>query len=427
MKSKIAIMLLGICYAFTLRAQSPLADTIAGFPVNYDEALVGQYTLPDPLIFDDGSMVKSKEEWQQKRRPVLWNLFESYQFGKVPENAIQKATCQLMEENRNAKSGQAIRKQIRVYLTEDKQQSITVLYYLPKQAKGKIPLLLHIAFQSNNQAVADSAIGISYVYNKMGERLPAQTQNPQVPLDSLLAAGIGFATFYYGDIEPDYKNAIQKEGIRHDLQHAEDASAMKEGSWGAVAAWSWGTQRIIDCLSEDAEIDPQRIALFGVSRLGKTVLWAGASDPRIKLVIASCSGEGGAALSRRDYGESISHMTDTSRYYYQFAPNRHRFASNPANAPVDAHELIALMAPRPVLLQTGDQDDWSDPKGEYLAAVAASPVYQLYNIEAKLQDFPLSGDTSATFSPLGYYMHAGGHGTIAADWKIFINYLQKFL
>ena len=115
---------------------------------------------------------------------------------------------------------------------------------------------------------------------------------------------------------------------------------------------------------------------MGVSRLGKTVMWAGAHDPRFALVIASCSGEGGAALSRRNYGETIAHLTAPTRYPYQFAANYAKCADHVNEFPVDAHMLVALIAPRPVLLQTGDKDDWSDPKGEFLAAVAAGPVYQ---------------------------------------------------
>jgi hypothetical protein len=425
-KNKTVCTLLGLCYVFIAQAQQQLTDTVAGFPVNYSEAHVGKYNLPDPLVFNDGNAVRTLDGWQQKRRQELLDFFEEYQFGRVPANAITTASWQLIEENRSAKSNKTIRKQVRVYLSDDKTQSINVLYYLPKQVKEKVPLLLHIAFQANNQAAADSAIQAAYIYNKAGERLLAPAQAPQVPLDSLLAAGIGFATFYYGDIEPDYKHAIRKEGIRHHLLAAEEKQR-KPDAWGAIAAWAWGTQRIIDCLSQDPEIDNKRIALFGVSRLGKTALWASASDSRIKLTIASCSGEGGAALSRRDYGESISHMTDTSRYYYQFAPNRHQYANNAATFPVDAHELIALIAPRPLLLQTGDEDYWSDPKGEYLAARAAAPVYELFGSKGLPETFPRSGDTTSTFQPLGYYMHAGGHGTVPSDWNIFIAYLQKFL
>jgi hypothetical protein len=161
--------------------------------------------------------------------------------------------------------------------------------------------------------------------------------------------------------------------------------------------------------------------------LGKTVLWTGAHDERFKLVIASCSGEGGAALSRRNYGESINHMTDTSRYFYQFAPNRHNYSNDPGQSPVDAHMLVALMAPRPVLLQTGDTDYWSDPKGEFLAAVAAEPVYKLFNENGPGTDvMPKPGDQSL-LNTLGFYMHAGGHGTIPSDWPVFITYLKKYL
>ena len=177
----------------------------------------------------------------------------------------------------------------------------------------------------------------------------------------------------------------------------------------------------------DKQIDAKRVALQGTSRLGKTVLWAGAHDPRFKLVIASCSGEGGAALSRRNYGESINHMTDTSRYYYQFGPNRHNYSGDPNQSPVDAHMLVALMAPRPLLLQTGDTDYWSDPKGEFLAAVAAEPVYKLFGKKGPGTDVMPKAGEQTMLNTLGYYMHAGGHGTIPSDWPIFIQYMKKYL
>lgn len=183
----------------------------------------------------------------------------------------------------------------------------------------------------------------------------------------------------------------------------------------------------MDYFETDKQIDAGRIAIEGASRLGKAVLWTGARDTRFKLVIASCSGEGGAALSRRNYGESINHMTDTSRYYYQFAPNRHNYANDPNRSPVDAHMLVALMAPRPLLLQTGDTDYWSDPKGEFLAAVAAEPVYELFGKNGPgTTQMPKAGEQTL-LNTLGYYMHAGGHGTIPSDWPVFITFLKKYL
>ncbi|TWT67763.1 hypothetical protein Pla123a_43220 [Posidoniimonas polymericola] len=168
------------------------------------------------------------------------------------------------------------------------------------------------------------------------------------------------------------------------------------------------------------------MALTGVSRLGKTVLWAGANDQRIAAVIASCSGEGGAALSRRNYGETIAHLASPKRYEYQFAANYGEWAANPDAAPVDAHQLIALMAPRPLLLQTGTEDKWSDPKGEFLAAKAATPVYKLLGesgIEA--EHLPKAGRLIG--GALGYYMHDGGHGMTTDDWGVYLEFLKRHL
>jgi hypothetical protein len=170
-------------------------------------------------------------------------------------------------------------------------------------------------------------------------------------------------------------------------------------------------------------VDARRIAILGVSRLGKTVMWAGAHDTRIAMVIASCSGEGGAALSRRNYGETIAHLTAPTRFPYQFAANYARYAQHVDQFPVDAHMLVALMAPRPVLLQTGDQDGWSDPKGEFLAAVAAEPVYRLLGKQGLgTGKMPAAGE--AIMHDIGYLMHAGGHGTIPSDWEQYLKFME---
>jgi hypothetical protein len=145
------------------------------------------------------------------------------------------------------------------------------------------------------------------------------------------------------------------------------------------------------------------------------------------MIIASVSGESGAALSRRNYGETVAHMTDTSRYYYQFAPNYHSYSNRVDELPFDAHMLISLIAPRPLLLQTGNTDYWSDPKGEFLAAVAAQPVYDLFGIEGPgAHSFPAAGDTTL-LNKLGYYMHDGGHGVLASDYDIFIRFILKYI
>ena len=155
-------------------------------------------------------------------------------------------------------------------------------------------------------------------------------------------------------------------------------------------------------------------------------MWAGAHDQRFAAVIASCSGEGGAALSHRNYGETIAHLTAPTRYPYQFAANYANYGGFPDKAPMDANLLIALIAPRPLLLQTGDTDNWSDPKGEFLAAVAAGPVYKLLGKEDLGTDvWPAA--KQPIFHDLSYYMHDGGHGMVPPDWGIYIEFLKKTL
>jgi hypothetical protein len=262
------------------------------------------------------------------------------------------------------------------------------------------------------------------MWTREGKRIPAMEGRRFGLLDveKFISNGIGVAMIYYGDIEPDFPQGIQY-GIRGQyLQSGKNWPAPDE--WGTISAWSWGLSGVMDYLETDKQIDSKRVALHGVSRLGKTVLWAGAKDERFAMVIASCSGEGGAAISRRQYGETIKHMIDSSRYYYQFCGNRIKYGDDPATCPVDAHLLISLIAPRPILLQTGDTDNWSDPKGEFVAAVAAEPVYKLFEKKGlETNTWPAPG--IPTLNDIGYYMHSGGHGTIATDFDIYLDFIKK--
>jgi len=434
-------------------AQAKPPATVAGFPVNYDESLVGTYTLPDALVLsnarasahagtdgDDprlndpvgqavgrGKKVTDAKTWNNLRRPEILKLFEEQQFGKMPPRPSEMS-FHVFDKGTTAYNGKAVRKQVTIYFTKDtSKHKMDLLIYLPAHAKGPSPLLLLINFSANCSAVDDPEVKQGEIWSREGKKVLATREGRfgKINVDTFVSQGIGIATVYYGDIEPDFKDGY-KYGIRgHYLKPGQSYPADDE--WGAISAWAWGLRRAMDYFETDKQIDAKRIALLGVSRLGKTVLWAGAHDERFKLVIASCSGEGGAALSRRNYGEGINHMTDTSRYFYQFAPNRHKYSNDPNSAPVDAHMLVALMAPRPLLLQTGDTDNWSDPKGEFLAAVAAEPVYKLFNKQGPgTEIFPGAGDQSL-LNTLGYYMHAGGHGIVPSDWAVYISYLKKYL
>ncbi|HEV7330508.1 MAG TPA: hypothetical protein VGN63_05660 [Flavisolibacter sp.] len=404
-----------------LPAQAP--QMVANIPVNYEEAQVGSYILPDPLTLQNGKMVKTIADWETARRPEVLRLFEQIQFGQAPPKPVQ-FSFNVFEKGTPVFNGTAIRKQVTVYFTSDTgNHKMDLLLYLPARQSKPVPLLLTISFSANATVVKDVGVKPGTVW-KNGERVPATTSGfGQVDVEKFIRNGIGYATVYYGDIEPDFKGGI-RYGIRgHYLQPG--ATAVAPNEWGAIAAWSWGLSRAMDYLQTDSDIDSRKIALTGASRLGKTVLWTGARDPRFALVIASISGESGAALSRRNYGETVAHMTDTSRYFYQFAPRYHDYANRVAELPVDGHLLLSLMAPRPLLLQTGSSDCWSDPKGEFLAAKAATPVYRLYGKQGiEREEMPRAGDDTM-LNTLGYYMHEGGHTVLPQDYDIFIRFIQK--
>jgi hypothetical protein len=325
-----------------------------------------------------------------------------------------------------ALNGAAIRKQVTIVFSKEKDASegapkADLVIYLPANARGPVPLLLNIGFTANSATIDDPGIKPGEVWSReKNVRIPA-TVRPQGRLNvaPFLAQGIGVATIYYGDIEPDFAEGFSHGVRKHFLKAGQTQPAADE--WGAIAAWGWGLSRAMDYLETDKGVDAKRVAIVGISRLGKTVLWAGARDTRFAMVIASCSGESGAALSRRTYGETVKHMT--ARFGYQFAANYANYGDRVAELPVDAHMLIASIAPRPLLLQTGDKDFWSDPKGEFLAAVAAGPVYTLLGKEALGTDqMPAAG--TPIFHTLGYVMHDGGHGTIPSDWDLFLKFMQ---
>jgi hypothetical protein len=400
---------------------------VAGIHVNYDEAKVGTYQLPDPLVLADGKPVRDAKTWTEKRRPEIVRLFEENQYGRSPGRP-PGMTFDVFDKGTPAFEGKATRRQVTVHFSPDKKpdKKMDLLVYLPAHSTKPVPFLLQISFSANSNTVDDPGIREGEVWGPDKKKIPAGQGRKfgKVDVVRLLDAGFGFGTVYYGDIDPDFAGGIQ-DGVRAQyLKPGQTESA--PGEWGTIAAWAWGISRAVDYLETDKGVDAKRVAILGVSRLGKTVMWAGARDTRIALVIASCSGEGGAAISRRDYGETVAHLTAPSRYPYQFAANYGKFAEHVDRMPVDANMLVALMAPRPVLLQTGDTDFWSDPKGEFLAAVAAGPVFRLLGKQGLETDqMPPAG--TGIFHTIGYFEHIGGHGTVPSDWDQYLKFLQLHL
>lgn len=407
------------------RSNAP-RSVVAGIPVNYEEDKVGNYTLPDPLQMTDGKKVDNADTWYQKRRPEIVRLFEENQYGRSPGRPAD-LHFDVFEHGTPALNGKAIRKQVTIYFSKDESgPKMDLLIYLPADAKKPVPLLLNLNFTSNACLVDDPGIKLGEIWGRDKKKIPAIRNMPfgRLNVDPLLAEGFAVASIYYGDIDPDFPGGVAF-GIRGQyLKPGQTEPAADE--WGAIAAWAWGLSRALDYFETDSSVDEKRVALFGVSRLGKTVLWAGASDTRFALVIASCSGEGGASLSRRNYGETIKHLTEPTRYPYQFCANYQKYGDHVDRFPVDAHMLLSLIAPRPVLLQTGDEDFWSDPKGEFLAAVAAEPVFELLGKQGLDTDqMPQPGEP--ILHTIGYFMHKGGHGSLPSDWEYFIKFMKMHL
>jgi hypothetical protein len=286
-------------------------------------------------------------------------------------------------------------------------------------------VLLSINFGGPQQAVDDPGIKPEMVWDpKTNTRITPSRSFGRLNVEPFLDAGMGVATFYYGDVDPDYLDGF-KNGIRAQYLKPGQTERAPE-DWGAISAWAWGMSRVQDYFETDKNIDAHRVAIHGISRLGKTVMWAGAHDQRFAAVIASCSGEGGAALSHRNYGETIAHLMAPSRYPYQFAANWAQYGGFPDKAPFDANLLIALIAPRPLLLQTGSTDKWSDPKGEFLAEVAAGPVYRLLG-KQDLGTEVWPAAKQPILHDLSYYMHDGGHGMVPTDWDVYLEFLKAHL
>lgn len=408
-------------------------DVIAGIPVNYDETRTGDWkaTIPELLTLNNGKPVTTSRQWYRQRRPEILEIVEENQYGKWPAKK-PKVRHEINEDL--GLGGTAIRKQVTLYFSEDPEgPHADVLIYLPKDANAPVPLLLNLSFMPNNTTVSDEGVKEGRRWddkNKTYVTVPSTPGRPSFgSLDNtirkFLKEGYGFATVCYTDFEPDVNHAA-KYGVRGLWFKDGQEEPAADDQWGAISAWAWGVSNIIDYFEKDKDIDASRIALTGCSRLGKTTIWAGARDQRIAVVIPSCSGEGGAALSRRNYGETVAHLTEPSRYPYQFARNYAKWADKVDQMPMDSHFIIALIAPRPLLLSTGNTDTWSDPKGEFLAATEAGKVYELLGKDDLGTDVMPQAE-QPIFNTLGYVMHDGGHGVMPQDWDYYLEFIKKYL
>ena len=364
-----------LALGLTLLLAAPAA---AQHVTNTDEAKAGTYTLP-PILTDAAGRPVTARDWPRRRAEIL-KLFEANQFGRTPATKVRVRT-EITERDAPGLNGLAKRTQAHLIVgTGADAPVIRVVLYTPARAKGRVPVLLHIGFSPNGPVFDDPGVEEGEGWDPATRsRIPGSKAMLLKGFDPrpFLQRGLAVAHVYYGDIEPDYDWGAAK-GIRATFPKSEAADP-----WGAIGAWSWGLSRTVDWLQAQPSVDRDKIALSGASRLGKAVLWAAAQDPRFTMVFPLISGEGGAALSRRDYGETIADIT--GEFGYWFTPRYATYAADPGTLPVDSHMLLSLLAPRPVLLVNGAEDTWSDSRGEQLAADAARPVWALLGHPDRLQ------------------------------------------
>jgi hypothetical protein len=398
------------------------------FRPNYDEAKVPSFQLPDPLTLANGDRVTDAATWRERRRPEILKLFETTTYGRTPGGRPAEMTFEVTSVDRKALGGKAIRKEVSIYFTGKKDgPKMDLLIYLPANAKKPVPVFLGCNFEGNHTVSTDPGITLAKVWQSKGSqvvRVPAQenTRGKQASrwsVEEALRRGYGVVTFYYGDVTPDLAGAFA-HGVHALFPGSEDSPA--GDAWGSIGAWAWGLSRALDYLESDPDIDATHVIVMGHSRLGKTALWAGAQDPRFAIVISNDSGCGGAALSRRHYGETIARIN--AAFPHWFCRNFRKYNDRENDRPVDQHMLIALMAPRPVYVASAVEDKWADPKGEFLSARHASPVYRLLGKEG-LPDGPMPEVNQPLMGTIGYHIRSGQHDVTLYDWQRYLDFADR--
>jgi hypothetical protein len=406
-----------------LSSQSP---TRAG--INYDESRVAPYTLPDPLVFADGRPVRTADEWRARRAELL-GLFEREVYGKAPP-APRGMWHEVRTTDSKALGGRATRKEVRVHFEKGREEPyMDILLYVPNTRRAPAPVFLALTY-GNHTITTDSGVTITPHWLRDHPR-PDSARAPVLrgawaerwPIESIIDRGYALAGVYLGDLDPDAKDQIAR-GIRsYYLKPGQTEPGPDE--WGALASWAWGLSRAIDYLEHDADVDARRVALMGHSRTGKAALWAAALDQRVAMVVPNESGTGGAKLSRRDFGETVAEIN--RGFPYWFARNFRKYNGRERELPVDQHELIALVAPRPVYIGVAAEDLWGDPHGSFLAAKAAEPVYALLGAPSKLPAEMPPANQPTLDGSIGFHLRPGTHDVTRYDWEQFLAFADRHL
>jgi hypothetical protein len=390
--------------------------------------------LPDPLLTLDGRRMRNRDQWENERRPELKRLFQHYMYGYMPPPEKVRATVE--RENRQFYGGKATLREVTIRFGPSGTPPIHLLVVLPNaqntRSRGylRAPIFLGLNFCGNHAVVDDPGVRIpdTWMYSNYpgvaDNRATEAGRGTQVDvwnIEQSIDRGYALATFYNGDVDPDRPDFT--DGVH---PHFMKAGQGKRGphDWGTIAAWAWGLQRAVDYLATARDIDAGRIAVVGHSRNGKAALLSAAFDERVALAIPHQAGCGGTAPSRGKVGESVRQIND--HFPHWFCDEFKKFNDRPELLPFDQHCLVALMAPRPVLLSNAVEDTWANPEGQFQVLRAAEPAYRLLGVEAlEAKEMPPTGKLVS--SRLGYFIRPGKHSMTREDWSAFLDFADRQL
>ena len=383
-------VILFLCFSFLLLF---CVDTVAN-----------ELDLPDPLVTQDGVEVTTPEQWQETRRPEILELFREHVYGRAPIGRPSDQQFVPADTVPDAMHGTATRKRVDITFSgSGGKGSIRLLLFVPNETPRPVPAFLLICHRDSENIDPTREI-----------------KKPFWPAERIVRRGYAAATFQVADVDPDKHDEFQNgvHGIFDPQDRERDPDA-----WGTICAWAWGAARCLDYLETDADIDAKHVAVIGHSRGGKTALWCGARDQRFAMAISNNSGCTGAAIARRRKGETIK---DINRGFpHWFCENYNKYNDNEDKLPVDQHMLVALMAPRPVCVASATRDNWADPKGEFLACVHASPVYELFDLKDPTTTEMPQPNLPLQDGHISYHLRKGGHDLGLYDWDRYMDFADK--
>ena len=370
---------------------------------NYDESKIPALVLPDPFVSEKGILISNVADWENIRKPEIFNLFETEVYGILPKD-FDSISFDKVNEKENPYPESSDLEEVNITVSRNgKSHTMRINLFLPKNQSGPFPIVLLIDYEPT---YAD------------GKLVKAEFW----PVPELIKRGYATASFHVETVAPD-NNDTYTTGIISTLYP--EQIGMPNGM-KAYGAWGWGAMRAMDYFDQHPQIDAKKSILVGHSRTGKAALWTSANDPRWAITYANESGCGGAAISRRKYGETVEAIN--TRFPYWFADNFNKYNGKEETLPIDQHLLPGLIAPRAIYYSSAKGDQWADPKGEFLGIKLGSRVYS--EIYGKRIEFP--GEFEAINSSIhqeavGYHIREGEHNLTWEDWSHFLEFAQMNL